>query len=911
MSDAYNQNVDFNIALQTGQLDEAAKIQNDMNAQAQEWALTDAAAKSQTASQRRQDQLNKQKADLTKQRDNRLKALDQEYNDEKKHLQRVQQMRDDALKKQEQSAIASYQKEWDARKANLDAQLELFKAFVPKNEAQLQSWMKDVGITYKNFGDNTLNPMSQEWGKFFQKSFQAHVREAGANIASSHMWETAGNKMAKHILLGMGFNSMAKFKQFVITGKLPADFGQPKKRNPQGSGSNTTVTPHHHMGQPGGMEIHHAGGVVGDGSRNRGGIMGGMHPSEQMVLAQRGERILDVKTSKRYAKQLDLMDKGIYGGSGDIPGMGGLVSAITGRMFGTGVANALGVAVQKVKNSIGTGLGSGISGTAYVPGAGGRHRPISGRYPAGPIHDQWTGYPAVDFAAPVGQPVYAVADGIISRSYDLRGYEPRRPGAQDGFRSYGRVMYLQTNAGPEVLYAHLSKRGLSAGTRVKGGSVIGLSGDTGYATGPHLHFGSRGASPLAWLETGGHTLNDGLAMLHEGETVLTKPLSESLSRVVNALDRASQGIPTRSNKNTPNIGHTVAANNVSSGGDAWTWVSNMIRSAKATADLANNAATTLRTGTYNLKFSTKNSSSEADLLRLMGKADTLGLTEFVGHKRAMEPWIRKHGWGVTQGHGKDDTAILWNAAKYKLLASSQQLLNSKVGVGLNPNRPGGARRQFATVAHLQDRRTGRSFWEVVAHTIAHLWKSPRNREVQTQQYEALNHIYKNLSSTGQPVFVMGDFNASAGDKALNKIGMIDNWKKSNMTGDYTFGHEYIDHVMYDKLSRLIGQQIMHGSSDHNALLTQFNIPSLSKGAMNVKWDNTLANLHAGESVLTADYNKKFRDGMENFASGGGNTYTIHVYGDGANADEIADKVLHRIKREEARKPRSRAVRKGN
>jgi TP901 family phage tail tape measure protein len=139
--------------------------------------------------------------------------------------------------------------------------------------------------------------------------------------------------------------------------------------------------------------------------------------------------------------------------------------------------------------------------------AGGIYKPINkpvtnGLHDAPPISP----YTAIDFATAVGTPVYAVTDGKITRSYDITGIEPRRAmygKGQDGFKSYGRVMYLQTDVGPEVLYAHLSKRGFAAGTKVRGGQPIGLSGDTGNSTGAHLHFGDNDGDPYEFVRNAG------------------------------------------------------------------------------------------------------------------------------------------------------------------------------------------------------------------------------------------------------------------------------------------------------------------------------------------------------------------------------------------------------------------------
>jgi len=82
----------------------------------------------------------------------------------------------------------------------------------------------------------------------------------------------------------------------------------------------------------------------------------------------------------------------------------------------------------------------------------------------------------VDFAAPIGTPVHAAADGEV---------------AEIGFAGgYGRRIILRHPDGAETLYGHLSAfgLGLKPGDRVRQGSVIGLVGASGVVTGPHLHY---------------------------------------------------------------------------------------------------------------------------------------------------------------------------------------------------------------------------------------------------------------------------------------------------------------------------------------------------------------------------------------------------------------------------------------
>ena len=88
-----------------------------------------------------------------------------------------------------------------------------------------------------------------------------------------------------------------------------------------------------------------------------------------------------------------------------------------------------------------------------------------------------TTHTGLDFAAPSGTPVVAVANGVItSASYD---------------GSYGNKIVLQLEDGTEVWYAHLTGFNVGVGESVVGGQQIGTVGSTGNSTGPHLHLEVR------------------------------------------------------------------------------------------------------------------------------------------------------------------------------------------------------------------------------------------------------------------------------------------------------------------------------------------------------------------------------------------------------------------------------------
>lgn len=81
----------------------------------------------------------------------------------------------------------------------------------------------------------------------------------------------------------------------------------------------------------------------------------------------------------------------------------------------------------------------------------------------------------IDIAMPEGTPLTAVGDGTITK-VDITG-------AHD----IGRMVRVNLVNGPDVLYGHLSQVNVKVGDRVSAGELIGLSGNTGHSTGPHVH----------------------------------------------------------------------------------------------------------------------------------------------------------------------------------------------------------------------------------------------------------------------------------------------------------------------------------------------------------------------------------------------------------------------------------------
>ena len=93
-----------------------------------------------------------------------------------------------------------------------------------------------------------------------------------------------------------------------------------------------------------------------------------------------------------------------------------------------------------------------------------------------PILHYKRAHKGIDLAAPIGTPIQAIGDGVIETI-----------GRHNG---YGNMIKIKHDRTYSTIYGHMLKfqRGISKGSRIKRGQVIGFVGQTGLATGPHCHF---------------------------------------------------------------------------------------------------------------------------------------------------------------------------------------------------------------------------------------------------------------------------------------------------------------------------------------------------------------------------------------------------------------------------------------
>lgn len=121
--------------------------------------------------------------------------------------------------------------------------------------------------------------------------------------------------------------------------------------------------------------------------------------------------------------------------------------------------------------------------------------PVTQRFGTNPASYQPDGHTGMDFGVPIGTPVRAPADGVVLYEGWATGLGWPNPyylaidfdGPANGDQSGGIVLIIDHGEFVTVM-GHLSQTGISAGDRVSRGEIVAQTGNTGFSSGPHLHF---------------------------------------------------------------------------------------------------------------------------------------------------------------------------------------------------------------------------------------------------------------------------------------------------------------------------------------------------------------------------------------------------------------------------------------
>ena len=220
-------------------------------------------------------------------------------------------------------------------------------------------------------------------------------------------------------------------------------------------------------------EVVRAGAPIYDslmGSAESIGIPGGVMQSFINAYSYDVDFQRDIQAGDRFEVVYESMrdEKGHHVRSGNVLYAQLVLSGVQHRIYYYTDSSGQGAFYtdegKSVKRAL---LKTPINGARVTSGYGMRMHPVLGY---SKMHR------GVDFAAPIGTPIYAAGDGRVA--------EAGRKG------TYGNYLRIRHNGEYSTAYAHLNRfaAGLRPGSRVKQGQVVAYVGTTGRSTGPHLHF---------------------------------------------------------------------------------------------------------------------------------------------------------------------------------------------------------------------------------------------------------------------------------------------------------------------------------------------------------------------------------------------------------------------------------------
>lgn len=372
-----NQRIAYNRALAGGNLDEAARVQNNTESMTTGWSIDDANGRASDAAEKKSKLSDKQVKDLNatkdlvqKEKQAKLDALKEEEQAVEKSLQKqremekrsMEQARDiererlqgrlDSLNKEQQAAEQKEQKIQEANKRTLEIQLATLKAFIPQNEQQLNDHINRVGAAYGQFGLG-LQGAGSQWGQIVGNALQNNVDIARTQMSSDANWAAFGAQVAGAIAQGAFGLNLNDFMNLLRTGNPPAGWTPPTTRS-------DPYAPVH--------GARHAGGPVDDSPGTRLGRTGSLQSDELNMTLQRGEFVINKAAVQKLGTQnLSRINAGqpILPAAGvNFAGYGGAFAGIMGRAMTDLAVNNLATFYAAQNSDIASALGMlGGSGT--------------------------------------------------------------------------------------------------------------------------------------------------------------------------------------------------------------------------------------------------------------------------------------------------------------------------------------------------------------------------------------------------------------------------------------------------------------------------------------------------------------------------------------------------------------------
>lgn len=191
-------------------------------------------------------------------------------------------------------------------------------------------------------------------------------------------------------------------------------------------------------------------------------------PVDSNYRVQRGDTLSQIVADTLRGQQIDFSTRDIYRLVGVMSNANGLSNPnriLAGQKLDLSPIQEFVIARRDSDKSVVMNDSAQLPARGPITsGFGLRHHPVDG---------EWRQHNGIDIGVQHGTPIKPIQDGTVVYS-----------GEQSG---YGNVVDVAHGDGLVSRYAHLSERFVQAGDAISAGQTVGLSGETGNATGPHLH----------------------------------------------------------------------------------------------------------------------------------------------------------------------------------------------------------------------------------------------------------------------------------------------------------------------------------------------------------------------------------------------------------------------------------------
>jgi len=585
MAELQNDNIDFNSALGSGNLDEAARVYNSTGAKVQQWGLDDQNdALDEIAEKRKKeledsidliederdariDSLNDQKDAISDAKDFRMEALKAEreaaeesfeaqraaaedslarqreleeralkarQDDAKKLVESQRQAQQDSLanaKTADQartaSAQASAQAQFEADRRGLAQRLQELQAFTPRNQAELNDHIAKVEQAYRDYGIN-LSAQGNGWAQFIGGALRTNVNTAAISLQNDINWQAMGKVISDRVAssTGMSANDLqffiqnGRFPKQGITGIFDQVLGAVQRlASSVGSRHTGGLTP----------------GTAGFSAKDRTGVprSASLFPSETMAILKRGEFVVNEKATRSNYGLLQQINSGAIarheGGVAEaaptmVGGMASMQGQVIEMALESWVAQAMAqqaatkIAVQQ--NSEGL-LGGGAFGGVAQGGSqiDRMFNTIKAAFPKARLNDGYR--PGASDMHGQGKAVDLGLQGVaggLGNSY----LASMNQWIADNIPNVYELIYDGTGD---------NRPDLKRGAAYNYGAALQAQHRN------HVHwamqsFHKGGGFGLPQLNAGAFTMSEGLANLHPGEAVLTKPLTDGFKQNV-------------------------------------------------------------------------------------------------------------------------------------------------------------------------------------------------------------------------------------------------------------------------------------------------------------------------------------------------------------------------------------------